>query len=94
MMSKPLPKVIVLRVPDKRGSEELLDEMRTRLGTEYWFKGSCHMTLSEGVDMADSARLLDLEAMKRDVVVSSKMPSCVNTGYNAALREIAGENPT
>lgn len=83
----PLPKVIVLTVPDAISEEADL---------AFWLE-----KVKESLyhpEMADSARLLDLEAMRRDEGEYGRShycsPDCcgceVVFAYNAALRDIAG----
>lgn len=72
-----LPRVIVLKVPESWDAEEWLKEIKGALVAE---------------DMcctADSARLVDLAAMHMHPA-PGKTYSDLESGYNEALREIAG----
>ena len=84
-MADKLPTVLVLRMPENIVScgifKSLLYEHARFYGREGQPKGEAQFNA-----IADSARLVDLDAMYHPKAEGGS----VNAGYNAALREIAG----
>jgi hypothetical protein len=84
---KKLPKVIVLTVPEDARPEDWASWVRDsvyKLADEV----ASDTLIAQIHCLADSARLVDLEAMK----LFSGCDTMRERGFNAALREIAGDD--
>ena len=84
----PLPKVIVLTVPEDSSykASRLLECFKDAVNDCLDGMGSGDL-YEDAAQMVDSARLLDLDAMYHPKAEGGS----VNAGYNAALKDIAGD---